>query len=197
MYFCSLIAKTMTFSEAYIQLKAFARIDGVVLGALWLFGFACFIGMFHYPTCGMLCMIIALMTPFLVAMRVGRFRDHVLDGFISFRRAFGYSLYVFFYGSLILALGVAVYFHFFDHGFVADQFNLLFSSPDVGAYARRLGYSDALIQASIDAWKDARPIDMALQTIMSSIMLGCIVSVIIALVKRRPAPTPPMNGNLN
>lgn len=181
----------MTFSEAYIQMKAFARIDGVVVGVLWLLGFACFVGMFRYPICGMLCMIIVLMTPFLIAMRVGRFRDQVLEGFISFRRAFGYSLYVFFYASILLAVGVAVYFHFFDHGFVADQFNLLLSSPEIGSYARRLGYSESLIQASIDVWKNVRPIDIALQTILNTVFLGAIASALIALAKRRPAPTPP------
>ena len=175
----------MTFSEAYVQMKAFARIDGAILGAVWLVGFACFVGMFRYPVCGMLCMIIVIMTPFLVAMRVGSFRDQVLDGVISLRRAFGYSLFTFFYASLILAMGVAVYFHFLDHGFIGDQFNLLLSSPEVSGYARRIGYSDEVIKMSLEAWKTIRPVELAFQTIWSSLMLGTLASVVIALVKRR------------
>lgn len=177
--------RDMTFAEAYVQLKAFARIDGVVLGVVWLVGFACFVGMFRYPICGMLCMAVVFSTPFLVAMRVGSFRDQVLDGVISFRRAFGYSLFTFFYASLILAVGVAAYFHFWDHGFIGDQFTLLLSSPEVSGYARGMGYSDEMIQMSLDVWKSIRPVDMAFQTIWSSMMLGALVSVVIALVKRR------------
>lgn len=166
-------------------MKAYARIDGVILGADWLVGFACFVGMFHYPICGMLCMIVVLMTPFLVAIRLGQFRDHVLDGFISFRRAFGYSLFTFMYASIILAVGVAAYFQFMDHGFIADQFHLLLSSPEVTSYARKVGYSDEFIKMSMEAWRNIRPIELAMQTIWSSLMLGGLTSVVIALVKKR------------
>lgn len=42
----------MATREEYEQLKAFARIDGALVGALWIVSFACFIGGFAVPTLG-------------------------------------------------------------------------------------------------------------------------------------------------
>ena len=39
----------MTTREEYEQLRAFARIDGAIVGGLWTVSFAFFIGEFSYP----------------------------------------------------------------------------------------------------------------------------------------------------
>ena len=86
--------------ENFIQLKAFARQDAFVLSIIWIASFACI----TVVPAGVLGNLLALATPFIIAWRLTKFRDQILGGSISFRRAFAYGVYTFFYASLLFAL---------------------------------------------------------------------------------------------
>ena len=90
--------------QTLIQLKAFARIDGLWLALLWTSSFACLM----YPPLSILGNLLLLMTPVLMTWRVIKFRNYALDGSISYRRAFAYGCYMTFYASLIFAMGVCI-----------------------------------------------------------------------------------------
>ena len=68
---------------ALVQLKAFARQDGVFVALLWT---ASFLAVVLAPTSSW-GSLLAMGTPFLVGYLLMRFRNGVLDGVISFRRA--------------------------------------------------------------------------------------------------------------
>ena len=82
---------------ALVQLKAFARQDGVILALTWIASFILMIYTPQYSYGNLL----ALSTPFIVGWRLCAFRNYALDGKISFRRGFAYSCYTFFYASLV------------------------------------------------------------------------------------------------
>lgn len=106
----------MTLREAFIQVKAFARIDGVFMAVLWAVSFIAVV----YNPQSIWGAMLALSTPFVAGARLKVFRDQALDGVISFRRGYAYLWYTFFYASLLFAAFQLVYFRFFDHGtFVA------------------------------------------------------------------------------
>ena len=79
----------MTPSE-YVQLKAFARIDGLRLSLLWMAIFALYIVGLTSPGYGLAAMILIIITPFFVGSRLRRFRDDGLEGTISFLRGLAY-----------------------------------------------------------------------------------------------------------
>ena len=81
--------------ETLVQLKAFARQDALLLALVWTASFACM----TIVQAGIIGNLLALATPFVVGWRLTKFRDHALYGYISFRRAFAYCAYVFFYAS--------------------------------------------------------------------------------------------------
>ena len=98
--------------EEFMQLKAFARVDALLLTLLWTVSFAC-VTMIGAGTMGNL---LAMATPFFIGWRTCLFRNNVLNGRISLRRAYAYSLYNFVYASLAFALVQFVYFRFIDNG---------------------------------------------------------------------------------
>ena len=61
--------------ENFIQLKAFARQDALILSLLWIASFACVV---MIPA-GALGNLLALTTPFIVAWRLSKFRDQALN----------------------------------------------------------------------------------------------------------------------
>ena len=88
----------------YVQLKAFARIDGLRLSILLMLGFVCYVVGLTSPTYGFLAIITVIVTPFFVGRQLKRFRDNGLDGAISFLRGWAYVALMFFYGGLLFAL---------------------------------------------------------------------------------------------
>ena len=83
----------------YVQLKAFARQDGVLLALLWVSSFLLYIMGLSNQMLGMAAIILMLYTPFFVSGRLAKFRDYGREGLISFRRGYAYTVLVFFYGG--------------------------------------------------------------------------------------------------
>lgn len=98
--------------EALIQIKAFARQDSLFLTALWL---CSFLFMMYAPETG-IGNLLLLATPILVIWRMIAFRNYALEGSMSYKRALGYTLYVFFYACLLFALLQFLYLEFIDSG---------------------------------------------------------------------------------
>ena len=99
----------MISQEEYIQLKAFARQDGLLIGALWIITFGCFVGSMSAPDIqiGFIAGVIA--TPFVMYYRLKRFRNNILDGSISYGRALTFCLLTTAYASLIIAAATMIY----------------------------------------------------------------------------------------
>ena len=102
----------MTLSDAFKQVKAFARIDGVFMAVLWAASFMAII----FDPQSVWGTMLAIATPFVAGARLKVFRDRALDGVISFRRGYAYLWYTFLYASLLFAAFQLVYFRFFDNG---------------------------------------------------------------------------------
>ena len=130
--------------EDFIQVKAFARQDGAFLALLWTLSFAAMMFM-PESTIGNL---LALATPFFVGWRLCSFRNYALDGAISLRRGYCFSVYTFVYASIIFAVVQFLYFKFLDHG-------TFFTTLQASATALENAYSQAGV--STDDLKSCRP----------------------------------------
>ncbi len=162
-----------------IQLKAFARQDGAIVGLLWTVSFAL---MILFPA-NALSALMALSTPFVVAWRLKSFRDDALEGHISFRRAFAYTVYTFFYASIIFALVQVIYFHFMDHG---TFFNMLRTAIAQGADVyREAGLDVDGLSASIDTFQQLGAVNVAFMFMLQNIMIGFLLALPIAAIMRK------------
>ena len=167
----------------YIQLKAFTRMDGALLAVLWTASFACYVVGLSQPELGLLAVILAVITPFFVARRLKKFRDGGLDGIISFRRGWAYAMLTFFYASLLFAVVHFVYFSYLDHGYFFATLTRMMSSPE---NAQAIG-KDMLgaVTESLQMAGRMRPIDLALNIMMSNLLVGFILSFPVAAVMKR------------
>lgn len=176
----------MTTREEYEQIKAFARIDGAIMGVMWIISFACFIAQFYMPLLNMAALIFGIASIIVSAIRLRNFRDNILDGVISYWRAYGYSLLTYFYAALLLAAAQYIYFQFIDHGFLLNQYTAMTSSPEFKSMMTLYGIKADEMKLAMDTIATLRPIDIALQFLTTNLFFGIVISwPMAALIKSK------------
>ena len=168
----------------YIQLKAYARQDGFFLSLLWIASFACYVMGITNGVLGMVAMMLAVMTPFFVAGRLRRFRDEGRAGVISFRRSYAYTVFVFFYGAVLLAVAQFVYFAYLDNGYLLSTFSKIVSSEEGKMLLNQYGMSQ-MVDESLTEMASIRPIDYALNILTVNLLIGSVLGVPIGLAMYR------------
>ncbi len=178
---------TMANYQELQQVQAFARIDGAVVALLWTLSFACLVGFFHEPASlyGIGWFALGAFSLILAAMRLRKFRDGVLEGKISFARAFGFSILTYLYAALLFAVAQFLYFQYMDNGFLVSQYSLQASSPQIQEMMKLYGLTEQDIRFALENIAALRPIDIALQFFSTNLMLGVFVSLPMALVMKK------------
>lgn len=170
--------------QEYIQLKAYARQDGLLLALLWIASFASYIMGIANSMMGLMALMLAVATPFFVAQRLRIFRDQGREGFISFRRSYAYTVLVFFYGAVLLAVAQFVYFAYLDKGYLVSTFSQLAASPEGQQLFAQYGVTEVMAE-SIEQMANTRPIDYALNILTVNILIGSVLGVPISMVMKR------------
>lgn len=170
----------------YIQMKAFARIDGALLAILWIASFACYIAGVANPIYSTMALVLMVATPFFVALRLGKFRDKGRDGIISLSRGWAYSVYVFFYAAILMALAQYIYFAYIDQGYLLHSFTTALSTPEAKQMMEQYNLKQAM-EESMEMMGRLRPIDYALNVLTVNIMVGIVLGFPIAALMKRKA----------
>ena len=168
----------------YMQLKAYARQDGFFLALLWTASFACYILGISNQMLGMLAIGLAVMTPFFVAGRLRKFRDEGREGLISFGRSYAYTIFVFFYGAVLLAVVQFLYFAYVDNGYLLGAFSRMITSEEGKEIISQYGMTQ-MMEDSLAEMAQIRPIDYALNILTVNIIIGFIFGLPICLVIQR------------
>ena len=168
----------------YVQLKAYARQDGALLALLWVVTFLLYILGVSNSWLGMAALMLMIYTPFFVGERLAKFRDYGLNGLISFRRGYAYTIFVFFYGGVLFAIAQYLYFAFMDNGFLLSQFSKMVTSEEAQQMLKQYGMTQ-MVDQSLEEMAQTRPIDYALNMLTINISLGFILGLPISLVKQR------------
>ena len=168
----------------YIQLKAFARIDGLWLSLMWMASFACYVAGISMPLLSAVALVLIASTPFFVGRRLRLFRDYGLEGSISFLRAWGYVIMMFFYGALLFAAAQYVYFKFLDQGYLLAMFSKMMSRPENVEMLKQMGMTDT-VNESLSLLSSMRPIDLVLNMLTTNIMIGMVVGIPIAALLQK------------
>ena len=176
----------MTTSE-YVQLRAFARVDGAYLGILWIISFSCYlIGMTH-PIVGMAGTVMAIYSPFFATVRLRKFRDEVRDGEISFLRSMAYYMLMFFYASILFALAQYAYFAFVDDGFIVRQYASMLLSDEAQEMIKAYGLTMKQVNEGLDELRASSPISIVLNIMTMNITIGIFLSLPVSALTRRLA----------
>lgn len=202
LFFVTLHTIMITPTE-YIQLKAFARQDGVILGLIWIAAFACFIGSMTDSSLQLGFIVGLLSTPFVVYYMLRHYRDKVLDGSISFSRAFAFTAFTMGYASLIMAAATFVYFHFFDKGDFIGTLMANIKLPEVQKTFTDAGIKYEDIEEQLTVVSQSRPIDFALSVFTEGLVTAFAHGALLGLLGRKkkkelgdPTPSPPKGGSL-
>ena len=174
-------------NDGYRQFTAFARIDGAIIGVMWVVSFFCFIGNLQMPMLGLAGMAIGIYSIILAAMRLRKFRDRILGGRISFGKATLYSIMTYFYATILMAVGQYVYFQFIDQGYMVNQTIAMLSMPETAKVVTEVYGMDpkqmiAILQATMGT---IRPIEIAFQFLTLNVILGIIISVPVGALMRK------------
>lgn len=172
-------------TQEYIQLRAFARVDGTYVGILWIASFACYLGGLSSPMLGLVGGILAVASPFFAAKRLIKFRDDIRDGEISGRRSMFYYALMFFYASLLFALAQYLYFAFLDGGYLMREYTSMLSSPEMKQAMQAYGMTADQLMEGLTEFANTSPIMTALNIMTMNITIGLIFSLPVSLITRR------------
>ena len=172
-------------TQEYIQLRAFARVDGTYVGILWIASFACYLGGLSSPMLGLVGGILAVASPFFAAKRLIKFRDDIRDGEISGRRSMLYYALMFFYASLLFALAQYLYFAFLDGGYLMREYTSMLSSPEMKQAMQAYGMTADQLMEGLKEFANTSPIMTALNIMTMNITIGLVFSLPVSLITRR------------
>lgn len=167
--------------ENFIQLKAFARQDAMILALVWTISFASIM----LIGAGALGNLLAIATPFVVGWRLIKFRNGALGGTISTRRAFAYCAYTFFYASLVFAIVQFAYFQFLDKGMFAEMISQTITM--VTPIYKQQGISQEQINESLNVVQMLTPIQWSFMFMLQNMIIGTFLSLPIAIIGHRKA----------
>ena len=171
--------------EEYKQLKAFARLDGAMLGVIMCVTLFASIAALGNPAWQTVSTIGMVAVPVFVAFRVRNYRDNIVKKRVSFRRAAAYSMHCFGYASLILAIVMYIYFQYFDHGMMLANFRSYIDTPEMQEAIKMSGLKKSLFEDQFTVWSALRPIDVAFSMISNTLFTGLGCSLLIAIIARR------------
>ena len=170
--------------QEYIQLKAFARQDGVLLALLWTGSLYCYIQGLTHPILGIISMLLIVASPFFAASRLRHFRDYGREGIISFSRSYAYTILIFFYAGVLFAIAVYIYFAFLDKGFLMSKIMEMFNSPE-GRKALQTYGIEGQMDENLKFLSELRPIDFALNMLTINIITGFFLGIPIAAIMQK------------
>ncbi len=169
----------MTLSDAFKQVKAFARIDGVFMAVLWAASFMAII----FDPQSVWGTMLAIATPFVAGARLKVFRDRALDGVISFRRGYAYLWYTFLYASLLFAAFQLVYFRFFDNGTFIGM--LVGALQTIEAIYRQKNLSVRELQEAVNTLRATSDVQLVFTFFTQNITFCAIMALPVAAIMRR------------
>lgn len=152
------------------------------MGLLWVASFACFVGQFAAPSLSMVSMLLALLSIVLLIIRLRKYRNANLKE-LPFFKAFVYSMSVFLYASLVMALGQWIYFQFLDNGYMMQEYMKQLNQPEFLEMMKGIdGFKQDDLQFLFEQISQLRPIDITFQFLSSNIIIGLILSFPVAML---------------
>lgn len=176
----------MTRQQSFRQANAFAMLDGLWFGLYCCFGFLCVIKGMGSSTLGSLGTMVTLSVPVLGCFFARKFERQVRDDApVGYGKAYLYSILLYFYASLILAIFAFVYFNWFDHGVFAQNYIVALNSPEVrevmeqGNFNLMLGSasSQSGLETVEELVRSVTPVDMAAGLFNMNILIGLLLAL--------------------
>ena len=182
----------MTENRSYLQ--KYAMHFGTYMGIYWILKFILFPLGFHISFLSLLFVILTLAVPFIGYYYVKIYRDKVCGGAIQFSHAVLFTIFMYMFASLLVAVAHYIYFQFIDHGFIfnalADFWNQAIEQSPA------LQENKELMKDMFDADKinSLSAIDITMQMLSSDVFFGSILAIptgLMVMKKAKPGNNEP------
>lgn len=145
--------------NAFQQTNAYAMQNGLWLGLWGWLSLVAFRYSFSSVLCSNLLMLMTLAGPVLGVVLTQRFRRSVADtdGAFTFGRGFTHTLFMGFYASIWVAVGIFVYLRYFDNGAIFSDYAAALSRPELQQALQESGLLEQLNAASGEGGLEGLP----------------------------------------
>lgn len=177
------------------QVNAFAMYDGVVLGLFGLLTLYVSKLSFSEPFFSTLFLLMLIGSPVLAAFRTFRFRRIVTEpgAPFTFTRGFLHALFMGFYASIWVALGIFLYFSYLDHGSYFASFGASLARPEIQESFDASGMTETInlmtngrgVEGLVDDMQAIGAATYAALALYSVLIFGPFISLLIGLLARR------------
>ena len=142
---------------------------GTYMGIYWILKFILFPLGFHIPFLSLLFVILTLSVPFIGYHYAKMYRDKICGGSIQFSHAMLFTIFMYMFASLLVAVAHYAYFQFIDHGFIINSY--------IQLWDELMTNTPALIekQRSYKRNDRYRPFTYFHQYHHATIVMGCIL----------------------
>lgn len=181
--------------NAFQQTNAYAMQNGLWLGLWGWLSLVAFRYSFSSVLCSNLLMLMTLTGPVLGVVLTGRFRRSVAgaDGAFTFGRGFTHTLFMGFYASIWVAVGIFVYLRYFDNGAIFSDYAAALSRPELQQALQESGLLEQLNAASgeggleglPDALRSVGPAGYAAASLYMAMFATPVIALFVGLVCRR------------
>lgn len=147
------------YNNTFQQTNAYAMQNGLWLGLWGWLSLVAFRYSFSSVLCSNLLMLMTLAGPVLGVVLTGRFRRSVAgaDGAFTFGRGFTHTLFMGFYASIWVAVGIFVYLNYFDNGAIFSDYAAALSRPELQQALQESGLLEQLNAASGEGGLEGLP----------------------------------------
>lgn len=171
------------------QLRAFSAQYGAIVGGVWIVSFALFIMGLSDMLSASTSMLTGLLSVVVAGLLIRSFSLSVAP--LRFFHAWRMALYIFFYASLLMAVGQYVYFRWLDHGFLVNTYIEMLGRPEAQAMLQNMLVGESVEEAREEVERvlaALTPIEMTWQFLLYNLVLSFFLSfpaAAIGLIGRR------------
>lgn len=152
---------------------------GTYMGVYWILKFILFPLGFTIPFLSFLYVGLTLGVPFIGYHYAKMYRNKICGGFISFAHACLFTLFMYMFASLLVAVAHYVYFQFIDHGFIMNKYAELMEQ--VTTALPGMETEKEMLKNAMDSVQILSPIDITMQLLSSNVFFGSILAIPTAL----------------
>lgn len=168
----------MTENRSYMQ--KYAMHFGTYMGIYWVLKFILFPLGFTIPFLSFLFIILTLAVPFIGYHYVKTYRNKICGGSIRFSHALVFTIFMYMFASMLVAVAHYVYFQFIDQGFVVNSCVNLWSqmiekTPEMAA-------NKAIIDDMMQTARSLTSIEITMQYLSWDMLWGTLLAIPTALM---------------
>lgn len=158
---------------------------GTLMGVYWALKFVLFPIGFSIPILQILFVLLTLFVPILAYIFTKRYRDSDLNGIINFGTAFRFSLFMFMFASIFVAVIHFAYFRFIDNGYIFESYNNILINFENTVKSKEFESSIKQIKDGIKMLSELNPLEMTLQLFSQNLYYAIFISLPVALIVKR------------